>query len=271
MLRLAIALCLVAGCSKGEPAKKSEAAPAKHEAALAPVTPTSGSPLSFVPSEISGRLVDANTLIAVDFGRMNLGKVAALLAKEAPCIADLMTKVGVVVIGEGEGYVTKLPEKETRECFGPLVPMFGGHLENNVLAMGGDKYSLVWDASMLRVTRVGHAAQPKLADAQRARVARVPAGAVAWIVSNGYPKYKIKESVFWLETGDTHWRFTVVAEGTEPGVARPWVEGIVTGFKEGAAQKGLVIDDRWFTLTSTDTSAKLVGSIPVSLFDPSSR
>jgi hypothetical protein len=270
MFRCAVALCLVAGCSKGEPARQ-EAAPGKREAALAPVTPTSGAPLSFVPSEISARLVEANTLIAVDFGRMSLGKVAALIAGEAPCIADLLTKVGVVVIGEGEGYVTKVPEKETRECFGPLVPMFGGRLENNVLVFGDDRYSLAWDASMLRVTKVGRSAQTKLSDAQRARIARVPAGAVAWITSNGYPKYKIKESLFWLETGDTHWRFTVVAEGTEPGAARPWVAGIVTGFKEGAAQKGLVIDDKWFTLTSTDTSAKLVGAIPVSLFEQASR
>jgi hypothetical protein len=268
MIRIAIALCLVAGCSK-EPAKERPipAAPPAPAAPAAPAAPGSTAPLSFVPGSISAQLRDANTLIAIDLGRLQLGKVAAVFEKDTPCVAALLTKVGTVVIGEGEGYVTKLPEAETRKCLGELAPLFGLTIESKDLVIGGDRYSLVWTDGMLRVTKVGGTQSAKLSDHQRARIAKVPSAAKGWIVSNGYPKYKIKESVFWLETTDTHWRFTIEAEGSEPGSARPWVASVIEGFKQGLAGKGFVADDTWFTLTSTDTTAKLVGSIPTSFFD----
>ena len=62
------------------------------------------------------------------------------------------------------------------------------------------------------------------------------------------------------------WKLVVTADSAEPGVAKEWLAGIIKGFKEGAAQKGITVDDSWFKLTENGTSARLEGEIPDTLF-----
>jgi hypothetical protein len=194
--------------------------------------------------------------------------VAALVGEELPCAGELLRNVGVVVIGDAEGYVTQISEKSARACINEVAPLFGVRIEGNDLVFGEDRYSLIFTDGTLRVAKAGGTAPAsKLSAAQRARVAKIPATAKGWVVSNGYENYKIKQSLLWIEPEPRAWRLTVDAEGTEAGIARPWVASIISGFTEGAAKKGVEVDPKWFTLTSTDMTAKLVGVIPTSIFE----
>jgi hypothetical protein len=259
---LAATTLAVGGCSKS-----AEQSAGPRPAPISNVTNARVAELSFVPREISAQLADANTLIAVDVGRLGISKLAALVEAELPCAGQLLRGAGVFVVGEGEGYVTQISETTARDCIDQLAPMFGATLEGNELVIGGDRYSLTFAGNTLHVVKPGGAGAAKLSAAQRARVAKIPATARGWVVSNGYPKHKIKQSLLWIEPEQTAWRLTVDAEGTEVGSARPWVAGIIDGFTRGASQKGVQVDPTWFTLTSTDTTAKLVAVIPTSIFD----
>jgi hypothetical protein len=268
MSRLLVVAACLAACGKGEQPPRT--APANESAP--PVTvkqkpqANDDGALSFVPASIASSLGDTNTLIAIDLTRLDLGKVAQLLRQELPCAANMLAGARTVVVGEGEGFVAGINESETRKCLAQLLPMFGGSLDREGLSIAGDRYTLIWNDGVLHVDRVG-AQHPPLSRQQRSRVARVPSSAVGWVVSNGYPKYKINESLLWLETTATHWRITVLAEGTEARTARPWVASMVDGFRAGFTSKGIEVDDRWFELTSTDTHAQLIAAIPTSIFD----
>jgi hypothetical protein len=262
MYRALVVLALVA-CSKNN----SEPPPA----------PTR---IPIVPDTVTAQLGAVGFVIAVDLHRLDLGKVAALIPDQLGCTRELLAAadMGVIAAGEHwEGFVTGLPEQPTRACIAKLAPAFGATTHDMTdgfrIDIPDNPVLLAWHGNTVTITQVGQT--PRGGDPPGVILdlaTSVPRKAQGWIVSSGFPKYKIKSSVMWLETSPSTWTFTITAESTEAGAAKPWVASVIDGFKEGAGAKGVKIDDAWFTLTSSSpTSAKLVAAIPIEAFTKAAR
>lgn len=262
LTRLVVAAALIlTGCS------------GKSDAPSTGSTETLGFP--FVPDPIANQLGDANVIIAINLGQFGLSRFEGMIPDMLGCAKELLGKVGIAVIASAEsstqGFVSGVPEEATKKCVGALAPLLGVTTEDVKgafqLAQGDDKYQMVWKDGVVSIKNVAHPPKGGAPDQRiRGLVAQVPKDAEAWIVSGGFPKYKITQSVAWLKSTANTWHFEVTAESKEPGVAKDWVSGIIKGFKEGAAQKGITVEDSWFKVTETGNNAKLVGDIPNDIF-----
>jgi hypothetical protein len=263
LARLALVASLVLGGCSG----KSDAPAAGGGDKL-------GFPL--VSDAIANQLADANVIVALDVDKLGLKRFGAMVPDMLGCVKELITKVDTAVIGAteetAEGFVTGLPEDTTKKCIGTLAPMLGVKTEDKAgvfeLDLAGDKFDMVWKDGTVSIKDVAHpmkAGAPS--DRMRKLVAQVPKDAEGWIVSGGFPKYKITQAVVWLKSSDKAWHLVVTADSAEAGVAKDWLQGIVTGFTQAATQKGVTVDPKWFTITETGTAAKLEADIPLSLFD----
>ena len=262
LTRLVVAAALILGGCSG-----------KSDAPAAASGETLGFP--FVPDPIANQLGDANVIIAINLGQFGLARFEPMIPDMLGCVKELIGKVGIAVIGSSDnatqGFVTGMPEDATKKCVGSLAPLLGVKTEDVKgafqLTQGDSKYQMVWKDGVVSIKDVANPAKAGAPDQRmRGLVAQVPKDAEGWIVSGGFPKYKITQSVAWLKSTAQTWHLEVTAESKEPGVAKSWLEGIPRGFKEGAAQKGITVEDSWFKVTETGNSAKLVGDIPSDIF-----
>ena len=262
LARLLVAVSLLAGACSG----KSDSPGAANVEALS---------FPFVSDTIASQLGDANVIIAIDLGKFGLEKFSSMVPPMLGCVRDILGKIGVAVIGSSDagtqGFVSGLPEEATKKCVGSLAPLLGAKTEDVAgawqVTAGGDKFQVVWKDGVAHVKDLAHPVKPGAPNARiRGLVAQVPKDAWGWIVSGGFPKYKITQSVAYLTSAPKAWKLVVTADSAEPGVAKEWLAGIIKGFKEGAAQKGITVDDSWFKLTENGTSARLEGMIPDDLF-----
>lgn len=240
---------------------------------------TSGEKLGFpfVSDTIANQLGDSNVIIAVNLGKFGLAKFGSMVPPMLGCVRDMLGKLDTVVIGSSDtattGFVSGLPEEATKKCAGSLAPLLGVKTEDVQgawqLTAGDDKYQVRWKDGTATVVDVAHPVKAGAPNARmRGLVAQVPKDAWGWIVSGGFPKYKITQSVAYLTSAPKVWKLVVTAEAAEPGVAKEWLSGIIKGFKEGAAQKGVTVEDSWFKLTESGNGARLEGEIPDDLFNP---
>jgi hypothetical protein len=266
---------LAGACSNGAKAPethdpKARAQPESTAANAGNEAGAPSGPLSFIPAEIASKVRHSNTLIALDAKGLGLARLASYFEGELPCSGDLLRSVGVAVIGESEGFITKLPEKLTRDCLATVLPALGGSLDDNTLAIGSSRFSLTWTADTAHVRKLDVPATAALSKGARKLVAKIPAAADFWVVSEGYPKYSITKAWLWIEAGADVFALIVHAESDKPDAARDWLAEIPGGFIEGARSKGINVDDKWFKVTAEPgaLSAKLEGRIPTSIFSP---
>jgi hypothetical protein len=262
LTRLVVAAALILGGCSG-----------KSESPGTASTETLGFP--FVPDPIANQLGGANVIIAINLGEFGLARFEPMIPDMLGCVKELLGKVGIAVIASAEtsthGFVSGMPEAATKKCVGALAPLLGVKTEDVKgafqLALGDDKYQMVWKDGVVSIKDLANPPKGGAPDQRmRGLVAQVPKDAVGWIVSGGFPKYKITQSVAWLKSTPQTWHLEVTAESNEPGVAKEWVSGIIKGFREGAARKGVTVEDSWFKVTETGNSAKLVGDIPDDIF-----
>jgi hypothetical protein len=262
LTRLVVAAALLVGGCSG-----------KSDAPVTANNETLGFP--FIPDPIANQLGDANVIIAINLGQFGLARFEPMIPDMLGCVKELLGKVGIAVIASSDatthGFVTGMPEEATKKCVGSLAPLLGVKTEDVQgafqLTQGDNKYQMVWKDGVISIKDVAHLPKSSAPDQRiRGLVAQVPKDVEGWIVSGGFPKYKITQSVAWLKSGPKTWHIEVTADSKEPGVAKSWLEGIPKGFKEGAAQKGITVEDSWFKVTETGNNAKLVGDIPNDLF-----
>ncbi|MEO8552394.1 MAG: hypothetical protein ABI678_20595 [Kofleriaceae bacterium] len=258
MVRLALLLAALAACDKHADAP---AAPSK---------------VPVLPDLIESQLGTIGFAMAVDLHALDLAKVATMLPDDPPCLRQVLSAAQIGAVTQGgetwEGYVSGVTEPTLRACVEKFAPMMGVSVQDH----GGGGFELVlpgkpavfqWRGELALITQgsdAPHAGEPPAVILDL--LTRVPRSAKGWVVSSGFPNYKIKISVAWLETDPTYWTFTILAEGTEMDAAKPWLQSVIDGFKAGAAQKGVTIDDKWFTLESTPPTGKLVAKVPIAAF-----
>jgi hypothetical protein len=233
-----------------------------------------------IPDSITSQLGTVGFVMAVDFHRLDLGAMAAMIPDDPPCIHEVLRSAGVAVLTQGtdnwQGYVTGLAQPLVRDCIGKFAPMFSATVTDRgtgfELVVDGTPARFAWRGDTATITEgsnAPHAGDPPAVILDL--LARVPRDAKGAVVSSGFVQYKIKSVVAWLETTPTTWTFTVDAEGSEQDMAKPWVEGIVRGFSSAAAAKGVVIDPSWFVITGTPTATKLVATIPIAALQPPAK
>lgn len=258
MLRLAFLVVALVACDK------------HHDA------PAALQKVPVLPDSIESQLGTIGFAMAVDLHALDLGKVAAMLPDDPPCLKQVLSAVKVGAVTQGidtwQGYVTGVPEPMLRECIAKFAPMLGVSVKDHAgggfeLALPDKPAVFQWRGDLALITQgsdAPHAGEPPAVILEL--LAKVPRGAKGWVVSSGFPKYQIKSSVAWLENDPTYWTFTILAEGTTMDAAKPWLQSVIDGFKAGAAEKGVAVDDKWFTLESTPPSGKLVAKIPIAAF-----
>jgi hypothetical protein len=230
-----------------------------------------------IPDSITSQLGTVGFVMAVDLHRLDLGAMAAMIPDDPPCIHEVLKTAGIAVLTQGtdnwQGYVTGLAQPLVRDCIGKFAPMFAATVSDRgsgfELVVDGTPAVFTWHGGTATITEgsnAPHAGDPPAVILDL--LARVPRDAKGAVVSSGFVQYKIKSVVAWLETTPTTWTFTVDAEGSAQDMAKPWVEGIVRGFSNAIAAKGVVIDPSWFVITGTPTATKLVATIPIAALQP---
>jgi hypothetical protein len=228
--------------------------------------------VAVIPDSITSQLGTVGFVMAVDLHRLDLGAMTAMIPDDPPCLHDVLKNTGTAVLTQGadtwQGYVTGLAQPLLRDCIGKFAPMFAGTVTDRgsgfELVVDDTPATFAWHGELATITKgsnAPHAGDPPSVILDL--LARVPRDAKGSIVSSGFPQYKIKSVVAWLETTPTTWTFTVHAEGSTQDMAKPWVEGLVTGFSTAATAKGVTIDPSWFVITGTPTATKLVATIPI--------
>jgi len=229
-----------------------------------------------IPDSITSQLGTVGFAMAVDLHGVDIAALTFLIPDDPPCIHAVMKTVGLAVLTQDvdswQGYVTGVEQPLLRDCVGKFAPMFGGKVTDRgsgfELTIGDKPAVFTWSGATALITEgsnAPHAGDPPgvILDL----LARVPRTAKGWLVSSGFPKYKIRSATAWMETDKVAgWTFTVLAEASEQDMAKPWLESIVKGFTETARAKGATIDPSWFTITTTPTAAKLIAKIPPSAF-----
>ena len=144
------------------------------------------------------------------------------------------------------------------------VDRSGGLLE---LQIPGNPLALAWHGDLAVIARIGHPASTGAPPpATYELMLQVPLDAGAWLVFEVNRKPKFKSIVGWLQTRTDQWIITITAEGTEFALTRSMLEGFVNGIKSAAIKNGRHVDDTWFAIESTKTTAKLVMTLPTSAF-----
>lgn len=276
-VRMVFGVCLVVACST-----RSELTSTTTSTST---TAAKSHRIPIIPDSILAQLGAINIAVAVDFSKADLSKLVAILPDEVACARDLVRSIrvavlGVAALGAGadthtwptQGFVTGLPEAATRACLARIAPVFGfttvdgsgGLLE---LQIPGNPFTLAWHGDLAVIARSGHPASAGAPPpATFELMLQVPLDAEAWMVFEANREGKIKSIVGWLQTRTDQWIITVTAEGDESGLTRSMFESFVKGMKDAAIKKGRHVDDRWFAIESTKTTAKLVMRFPPSAF-----
>ena len=232
------------------------------------------SKLPVIPDAIAAKLGNVETVVAIDFSALDLSRFKQFLPEPMACARELLDSKGTLVAGKGEVvavYVTKVPEASTRACIEKLAPLIGATVttKGNVLEVdaGGEQYALQWTDGVLAITEAGAKPSGTLPEPLRAQISRVPVNAGGLIASVGWTERKVKQAVRWFEDSASIFRVIAIIDGSEAGAAKDWLEKMVAGFKAGASEKGLTLDDSWFVITEAKETAKLEAMIPKTLFD----
>ncbi len=251
-------LVLVALVACKSPEQHAPPAPAKY---------------AVLPDVISSQLGTVGFVLAFDFHSVQTAKIDSLLPADPPCVREIARTANILAVTQSatdwQGYLTGVAAPTLRSCAEALAPGLGSkvtpHGDDSALDIAGTPAIVHTTDTLTTITQgsnAPHAGEPPTVITDL--LARVPRDAKGLLVSSGFPDYKLKDVVAYLQTTDTVWTFTVFADAATADAVKPWLESIVRGFRETAKQKGVVASDDWFKIEATPMAGKLVMTIPIS-------
>jgi hypothetical protein len=228
-----------------------------------------------IPDAILSQLGAAELVVAVDLGHMNTKPLLAQIPDEAKCLREVLAATGVIVLAnagdETVGYVTDVPQAAALACTKELVSTLGVSVKPIAngfeLAIPDEPVTATWHDRTATIVETGHA-PPKGTPppALMALFAKAPRDAKGVIAQHAAaPKHDIASLVGWIETHETTFVVTLTFEGTSAGAAHTTATGVVGGFKQGAAGKGLTLDDAWFAIRDDGLSSTVIATVPYDL------
>jgi hypothetical protein len=269
-------LIVAAACSKTEKPRTSQTQGARDAVVssqpvqiAAPGTPQE---LLFLPGSVTKQLGSNEFVIAIDFAKLDLDRILSRYPPLA-CIGDLIKSLGVGAMTGPSPWIafgTNLAEPAARKCFNEIDRDYGVKTQRTAdgsyqIGDGEGAFFLSWrdDIAVLRQGPMTSQPRGPLLPELVALSTLVPRDApVFFIAARGWPERKIKNAVMWLTlTGDA---VSVVfrVEGQEPGVVGPWLDDLAGGFKEGAAEKRVVFDDKWIKESVNEPIGTLEAKLP---------
>lgn len=263
MLRGVALVIALASCS---PQKRS---PPLETAARYPI----------VPETVMLGLGDIGFALALDLHSPNLNAVATMIPEPFACARDIARSATLAVITAGlpdtwEARVQGVAETSSRDCLSTIAAGLGISVtaageHRTIVNAPAKAFSVMWNHGDIVIAEkdapVRSGAPPGVITDL---LASVPHNVQGWLVTSGMPNFKIKSVVAWLEATPTTWKVTTLAESTEIGAARPWIESIVAGFSAAAAANQIAVKPTWFAIASTPTTATLNATIPLAAFVP---
>lgn len=242
--------------------------------------PAPGAALGFVPAAIADRLAGANIVFAVNVEQSDPTAFLSQLPPDLACVRDLVRSVGVAVlvirgadVSTAAAYATGLPGRATRACLDQVMPALGGSTRTGAdgtyeVHLADIEISLSWKDGIVTARPLGAPAIFRGAPGppMRALIGQVPAHAKVVFLAMAFPERKIKNLIGWAHIAEDVAHLTVRAEGDEPGVVQPWLQGLIDGFNNAAAAKQIPVDHRWFEGTLAEPVGTIEGRIPISIF-----
>ncbi len=218
-----------------------------------PATPATRLPgLPVISDELASQIGNFGFGAALDLTKLDREMIAGLLPASPTCMGSAIRSAKTVVLTQTgdswHAYVTGVAKADLDACVG----MFGPDLavtakgDLSVISSGSDAQLGGMSATIVELLH------------------EVPKTAIGWVVSSGLPKAEITALVGWLKTAKTTWAFTVRVEAKDQATALKFVDGVKTGALESFKEKGATADPGWFVISTTQTSATLVATVPLS-------
>src|SRR3569623_1420762 len=102
-------------------------------------------------------------------------------------------------------------------------------------------------------------------------LAKVPRTAKGWFVALGIPAYRMRNIIAWLDLMSDGFQITLQFDSTTRDEAGVEAARVVEGFKEAARGNGVKVEDSWFDIKSTPTSASVVAKLPIAAFGAAAK
>jgi hypothetical protein len=246
------------------------AACSKHEAP-APPPPK----LPVLPDSITNQLGNVGLAMAIDFNGLEAAHIAAAAPADPPCMRRILESARLGALTQSgavwQGYIAGVDPAATRACVTEFASRAGlavaDHGTGFELDLGATPAVFQWQGDVALITEgkeAPHAGEPSSAIYDL--VAKVPRTAKGWFVALGIPAYKMRDIVAWLDLYSNNFQLTLQFQSMTQDEAGVEAARVVEGFKEAARGNGVAVEDSWFDIKSTPTSATVVAKLPIAAF-----
>ncbi|MEO6774227.1 MAG: hypothetical protein ABI467_14605 [Kofleriaceae bacterium] len=236
--------------------------------------------LPVLPDTITNQLGNVGLALALDFDGLEAANLAQLAPADPPCMRAILRSARLGALTQSgatwQGYVVGVDPAATRAC----VTAFAAHAGLAVKDHGiGFELDLAttpvvfqWQGDLARVTEgkePPHAGQPP--GIMFDLLAKVPRTAKGWFAATGIPAYKMKNIVAWLTLLSDAFQFTLQFDSMTRDEAGVEAARVVEAFKEAARGNGVEVQDSWFDIKSTPTSATVTARLPIAAFGAAAK
>jgi len=260
MLRHVVVIALVA-CST------------HHDAPAPPKLPV-------LPDSITNQIGNVGLAIAIDLKGLEAANLATLAPADPPCIRTILqtARLGAVTQSGAtwQGYVAGVDPAATRACVTAFASRAGLTVKDHGTGFELDTTTtpvvFQWQGDLALVTEgkePAHAGEPP--GIMFDLLAKVPRTAKGWFASVGIPAYKMKNIVAWLDLFSDTFQFTLQFDSMTQDEAGVEAARVVEAFKEAARGNGVKLEDSWFDIKSTPTSATVTAKLPIAAFGAAAK
>jgi len=261
MLRLLVAIALVA-CS------------AHHD----PAPPPPKVPV--LPDSITPQLGNVGLALALGLKGLEPAPHASLAPADPPCMRRILESARLGALTQSgatwQGYIAGIDPAATRACVTEFASRAGLAVKDHGLGfeldVGATPAVFQWQGDLALITEgqePPHAGEPsaELYDL----LAKVPRTAKGWFVALGIPAYRMRNIIAWLDLMSDGFQITLQFDSTTRDEAGVEAARVVEGFKEAARGNGVKVEDSWFDIKSTPTSASVVAKLPIAAFGAAAK
>jgi hypothetical protein len=225
-----------------------------------------------LPDSITNQLGNIGLAIALDLHGLDAAHLATLAPADPPCMRRILesARLGALTqtVTTWQGYLAGVDPAATRACVtefssraGLTVKDYGTGFE---LDTGKNQVAFQWQGDLALITGVkepAHAGEPPSVIYDL--LSKVPRTAKGWFVAIGIPEYKMRNIVAWLELHSDSFQIKLQFDSMTSDEAGVEAARVVESFKEAARGNGVKVEDSWFEIKSTPTSATVVATLPL--------
>ncbi|HET9990329.1 MAG TPA: hypothetical protein VFQ65_17480 [Kofleriaceae bacterium] len=231
--------------------------------------------LPVLPDSITNQLGNVGLALAIDLRGLDAANLAALAPADPPCMRMILQSARLGAVTQSgatwQGYVAGVDPAATRACVTAFASRAGltvkDHGTGFELDLATTPVVFQWQGDLALITEgkePPHAGEPS--GVMFDLLAKVPRTAKGWFASIGIPAYKMRDIVAWLDLAADSFQITLQFESMTRDEAGVEAARVVEAFKEAARGNGVAVEDGWFDIKSTPTSAIVTAKLPIAAF-----